>query len=167
MLAGRFRTIVIPAQRQRFDLGHAARGLELMGGDADRFVSIGSVDQLKRALEIDPQLRILGDGANLLVDDDGVGELVVKMDGEGGGGELCGVAIDHEHCRVTAGAGVNLPKLINETVRLGFAGLEGLSGIPATVGGAAVMNAGGSSWRSPHAPPRCHSRPRRARSWSR
>lgn len=115
-----------------------------VGGGADRFTSIGSVEQLKRALELDPKLRILGDGANLLVDDDGVGELVVKMDGDGGGGELCGVAVDQEHCRVTAGAGVNLPKLINETVRLGFAGLEGLSGIPATVGGAAVMNAGGT-----------------------
>lgn len=112
-----------------------------VGGGADRLASVGTVDQLKRALEIDPQVRILGDGANLLVDDDGVGELVVKMDAEG---ELCGVAIDQEHCRVTAGAGVNLPKLINETVRLGFAGLEGLAGIPATIGGAAVMNAGGT-----------------------
>jgi len=112
-----------------------------VGGGADRFVSIGTTEQLRRALEIDPSLRILGDGANLLVDDEGVGELVVKLDGEG---EVCAVAVDQEHCRVTAGAGVNLPKLINETVRLGFAGLEGLSGIPATVGGAAVMNAGGT-----------------------
>jgi UDP-N-acetylmuramate dehydrogenase len=112
-----------------------------VGGGADRLARVGTVEQLRRALELDPALRILGDGANLLVDDDGVGELVVKMDGEG---ELCSVAIDQEHCRVTAGAGVNLPKLINETVRLGFAGLEGLAGIPATVGGAAVMNAGGT-----------------------
>jgi UDP-N-acetylmuramate dehydrogenase len=112
-----------------------------IGGGADRLASVGTVDQLRRALELDAKLRILGDGANLLVDDDGVGELVVKLDGQG---ELCAVAVDQENCRVTAGAGVNLPKLINETVRLGFAGLEGLAGIPATVGGAAVMNAGGT-----------------------
>jgi UDP-N-acetylmuramate dehydrogenase len=45
---------------------------------------------------------------------------------------------------VVAGAGASLPKLITETVRQGLAGLEGLGGIPATIGGAAVMNAGGA-----------------------
>lgn len=109
-----------------------------IGGGADRFTTIRSAEQLRRAIEIDPALRVLGDGANLLVDDDGVSELVVKMEGE-----LAEWVIDPAKGTVRVGAGANLPKLINETVRQGLAGLDTLGGIPASVGGALVMNAGG------------------------
>ncbi|MFO0860794.1 MAG: UDP-N-acetylmuramate dehydrogenase [Phycisphaerales bacterium] len=109
-----------------------------IGGGADRFATIRRADQLRRALETDAALRVLGDGANLLVDDDGVGELVVRMDGE-----LAEWTIDPAKGIVRVGCGANLPKLINETVRQGLAGLETLGGIPASVGGALMMNAGG------------------------
>lgn len=109
-----------------------------IGGGAERFASIRSGPELARALEIDASLRVLGDGANLLVDDDGVSELVVKLEGE-----LAESVIDPVKGIVRAGAGANLPKLINETVRQGLAGLETLGGIPASVGGALMMNAGG------------------------
>lgn len=109
-----------------------------IGGGADRFAAVRNAEQLRRAMEIDPALRVLGDGANLLVDDDGVAELVVKLEGE-----LSEWAIDPGKATVRVGAGANLPKLINETVRQGLAGLETLGGIPASVGGALVMNAGG------------------------
>ena len=109
-----------------------------IGGGADRFAAVRSAEHLRRAIEIDSALRVLGDGANLLVDDDGVAELVVKMEGE-----LAEWVIDPVKGTVRAGAGANLPKLINETVRHGLAGLETLGGIPASVGGALVMNAGG------------------------
>lgn len=116
-----------------------------IGGGADRFACPGSTEDLKRCLEIDPNLRILGDGANLLVDDPGVSELVVSLgqppfnsvrwpETVNGSGSVT----------VIAGAGANLPKVITEAVRRGLAGVEGLGGIPATIGGAAVMNAGGS-----------------------
>lgn len=113
-----------------------------VGGRADRLARPRSVEQLRRCLEVDPNARILGDGANLLVDDGGVLELVVTLSEP----ELCGWDFDvpGEPGIVRAMAGANLPRLILEACRRGRSGLEGLGGIPATVGGAARMNAGGT-----------------------
>lgn len=109
-----------------------------VGGGANRFARPTSIDEVRQCVELDPNLRILGDGANLLVDDDGVADLVISLDG------LDRVEWDAERRLLTVGAGVNLPKLITECVRQGRAGLEGLGGIPASIGGAIVMNAGGA-----------------------
>ncbi|MEY3231139.1 MAG: UDP-N-acetylenolpyruvoylglucosamine reductase [Planctomycetota bacterium] len=109
-----------------------------VGGHADRLARPVDIDQVRQCLELDPALRVLGDGANLLVDDDGVGELVVSLD------RLNRVDWDLGEDLVEVGAGVNLPKFITEAVRRGRAGVEGLGGIPATMGGALVMNAGGA-----------------------
>lgn len=110
-----------------------------IGGTADRYAEPSSHDHLAEALRLDPDLRILGDGANLLVADEGVSELVCKLSGE-----LASWSIDPGSGRVTAGAGANLPKLIHATVRAGLAGIHTLGGVPATLGGATVMNAGGA-----------------------
>lgn len=96
---------------------------------------------LRRCADSDVPVYVLGSGANLLVADTGVTGLVIKLDApafntitvdrpSGGGG-------------VTAGAGVDLAKLIMATARNGLAGLEPLAGIPASVGGAIRMNCGG------------------------
>lgn len=113
-----------------------------VGGRADRLARPRNVAQLRRCIEIDPRSRILGDGANLLVDDDGVVELVVALSEP----DLSSWDFDvpGEPGLVRAMAGANLPRLILEACRRGRSGLEGLGGIPATVGGAAVMNAGGA-----------------------
>ncbi len=111
-----------------------------IGGRAERLARPESVEQLRRCLEIDPALRVLGDGANLLVDDDGVGELVVSLAST----PMTSLDRDEDTGLVVAMAGANLPKLIVQTVRLGLAGLESLAGIPATIGGAVMMNAGGA-----------------------
>ncbi len=111
-----------------------------VGGRADRLVRPRTVAELRRCIELDPALRILGDGANLLVDDDGVVELVVAMTER----ELCRTDFDAPGGLVNVMAGANLPRLILEACRRGRSGLEGLGGIPATVGGAARMNAGGA-----------------------
>jgi UDP-N-acetylmuramate dehydrogenase len=111
-----------------------------IGGRAERFAAPASVADLRRCLELDPGLRVLGDGANLLVDDDGVPELVVSLET----GAFTGSSMKTGDPRVTVGAGADLPRLILDTARLGLAGLEGLGGIPATVGGAVIMNAGGA-----------------------
>jgi UDP-N-acetylmuramate dehydrogenase len=113
-----------------------------VGGRARRLMRPRTAEDVLRCIEIDPGLRVLGDGANLLVADEGVEELVLATDlmrdwryedGPSGPGT-----------RIVAGAGANLPKLVTESVRRGLAGLEGLGGVPASVGGAAIMNAGGS-----------------------
>jgi UDP-N-acetylmuramate dehydrogenase len=109
-----------------------------VGGSADRFARPTDADQLRQALELDPDLKVLGDGANLLVDDDGIDSLVVTLEG------LNTIEWDAAAGLLTVGAGVNLPKLITQTIRDGLAGLEVLGGIPASLGGALVMNAGGA-----------------------
>ncbi len=109
-----------------------------IGGGADRLARPADAEAVARCLETDPDLRVLGDGANLLVHDDGIGELVVSLE------RLAGWEVREQTGRVHVGAGTNLPKLIVETVRAGLAGLEGLGGIPATLGGALRMNAGGA-----------------------
>ena len=110
-----------------------------VGGPADRLVRPESIDDLRTCLRMDSNLRVLGDGANILVDDAGVRELVVSLSREA----FTGISTDHRNGRVVAGAGAKLPRLIKEAAAAGLAGLEALGGIPATVGGAAVMNAGG------------------------
>jgi len=66
--------------------------------------------------------------------------VVVALDAE----DFRRIEIDAAGALVTAGGGADLEKLITATVRQGLAGLEILAGIPATVGGAIRMNAGGA-----------------------
>lgn len=110
-----------------------------IGGRADRFARPRNEAELAQCVRLDPYLRVLGDGANLLVHDDGVGELVVALTEP----VWKKIEIDERTGRVVVGAGASLPRLIKATIDAGLAGIEGLGGIPATVGGAAIMNAGG------------------------
>lgn len=112
------------------------------GGSAARFARPANAEALRACLAIDRNLRILGDGANLLVADGGVQELVVSLNS----GDFAQWTVTPTPTGgiIRAGAGVNLPKLILEAGRLGLGGLEALGGIPASVGGAVVMNAGGN-----------------------
>ncbi len=113
-----------------------------VGGRADRLARPRSVDELRACLAMDRDLLVLGDGANLLVCDEGVERLVVDLR------EMNRVEIAAVDGRavteVVAEAGARLPRLITDTVRAGLAGLEGLGGIPASIGGAIFMNAGGA-----------------------
>lgn len=111
-----------------------------VGGRADRLATPRSIDELKHCLQDDANARILGDGANLLVDDDGVGELVISLKSP----ECQRVEIDAATGRVFAAGGADFAKLIQNCVRAGLGGIEGLIGIPASVGGACFMNAGGA-----------------------
>ncbi len=108
-----------------------------VGGGADALVTVGSVEELSAVLREERVVRVLGEGANLLVDDSGVDGVVVSL------ARLDGVECA-EGGLVRVGAGADLMKLITSTVRDGLAGLEALAGIPASIGGACVMNAGGA-----------------------
>ncbi|MCP4252300.1 MAG: FAD-binding protein, partial [Candidatus Scalindua sp.] len=111
------------------------------GGTAEIFVEPLGALELKRVLQFckDEQKKvfILGKGTNLLVGDNGVNGVVIHL----GGINFQNVERDGRY--VLAGAGVNLPKLIRTAALSGFSGLEVLAGIPGTVGGAVMMNAGG------------------------
>ncbi len=107
-----------------------------VGGRAERLVRPESVDALRQCLRIDHRFKVLGEGANLLVNDGGVRELVVCLD------RLNAVEISPSG-RVRAQAGVDLMRLVQETARAGLEGLHTLAGVPASIGGAVAMNAGG------------------------
>jgi len=132
-----------------------------LGGRADFLVEPRNEDQLatviRRCRDSGTPIRVLGLGANVLVSDDGVRGVVVRLtgpvftrilfddddafpsadslDSTPEGGE----AVRH----VTAGGGADLAKLTRACLRRGLGGLEQIAGIPGTVGGGIAMNCGG------------------------
>ena len=77
---------------------------------------------------------ILGNGSNVVLPDETFDGVIIKLGG------LNKIDVDDDEVYVEAG--VMLPKLVNETVSNCLTGLEWASGIPGTVGGAVVGNAG-------------------------
>ncbi|WP_337845430.1 UDP-N-acetylmuramate dehydrogenase [Thermus sp.] len=100
-----------------------------VGGPAELW-TVETPEDLKKATEA--PYRVLGNGSNLLVMDEGVEERVIRLGGVFAEWDLKG----------WVGAGALLPPLVQEAARQGLSGLEGLLGIPAQVGGAVKMNAG-------------------------
>lgn len=89
---------------------------------------------------LDRGCRWLGKGANLLVGDDGPGTAVVRL---GRDFEFIrDLGISDGRQQIAVGAATDLAKLITHCIAAGLTGPEGLSGVPATVGGALRMNAG-------------------------
>lgn len=115
-----------------------------VGGGAEALARPETVAQLCELLQRwrGRPIRVLGDGANLLVDDAGVDGLVLSL------AKFDRVQWPEDDApgpvALRVGAGASLFKLLPEAVRRGMAGLETLAGIPATVGGAVMMNAGGA-----------------------
>lgn len=110
-----------------------------VGGPADVLVIPRSVEELRSVAgflfaERTP-FMVLGQGSNVLIADSGIRGVVVKV-GKG----VDRVRWDHGVVKVEAGFG--LPHLAQEAARRGLTGLEFAAGIPASVGGAVVMNAG-------------------------
>ena len=114
-----------------------------VGGNADVMVDPDSVEQLaelvRRCHQQSIPVHILGRGANLLVADSGVRGVVVRLKSP----FFRRIEISRQTGTAIAGGGTDLARLIMSCARQGVAGLECLAGIPATVGGALRMNAGG------------------------
>lgn len=112
-----------------------------LGGPADYFLRPRTVEELQevvqRCRENHVHLHVMGFGSNLLVSDEGVRGAVVKLEGEHFG------QTEFEAEQVVAWAGAELSKLVLDCVEKGLSGLEVLTGIPGSVGGAVKMNAGG------------------------
>ncbi len=90
---------------------------------------------LKRSSENNIPVTIIGNGTNLLVSDDGIEGIVIKIKDC-----LDNLLINKQ--RVLVGAGCVLSKLSEAVANRGLSGLEFAIGIPGTIGGAVVMNAG-------------------------
>ncbi len=115
-----------------------------IGGNADFYVKVKSEEEVKYILEIcknsDIPLTIVGNGSNLLVSDNGIRGIVLKVN-------IDKVEIDktrtlQDKTIITVGAGVPLAKLAFQLLNESLSGFEFASGIPGTIGGAIRMNAG-------------------------
>jgi len=115
-----------------------------LGGPADYFIRPRSVKQLqevvRRCNENHIGVYVLGLGSNVLVGDEGVRAAVVKLDSE----QFTRTEFAEDSAELTVGAGAELSKLVLTCVRKGLSGLEPLTGIPGSLGGAVKMNAGGN-----------------------
>jgi UDP-N-acetylmuramate dehydrogenase len=113
-----------------------------LGGPADYFIRPETIEQLKEVVERcnENELRIyvMGFGSNLLVGDDGLRAAVIKLEAE----KFSQIKYDKQD--VIAGAGAELSRLVLTCVEKGLSGVEALTGIPGSVGGAVKMNAGGN-----------------------
>jgi UDP-N-acetylmuramate dehydrogenase len=97
---------------------------------------------VKRCHRSGTPLRVLGSGANLLVADEGVDGVVVKLDHDAFT-EIKYNAHGEIHA-MKAMAGADMSKTLMDATRRGLEGLSQMAGIPASVGGAIRMNAGGA-----------------------
>ncbi len=110
-----------------------------IGGPMAVFSETHSVDELKTLIsaanECNYPAYILGNGSNMLIPDEGVDALFVRI--ASGMSEY-----SFSGNTVVAGAGALLCSVAKASVKLGLSGLEWAAGIPGTIGGAIAMNAG-------------------------
>ena len=108
-----------------------------VGGKADIFVKVYSVEEIKSVLKIASEngvpLFVLGNGTNLLVKDEGFRGIILQVKLE---------EISINGTEVLVGAGVKNAVLSKKLTDNSLTGFEFASGIPGTIGGAIKMNAG-------------------------
>jgi UDP-N-acetylenolpyruvoylglucosamine reductase len=112
------------------------------GGPAGRFARPETLDELVETLAGKPPAEVIGLGSNLLVHDDGVDALMLKL-----GGELAAAHVDGD--MLVAGGGAANAVCLHRARAAGLGGFEFASAIPGTAGGGVRMNAGayGREWR--------------------
>jgi UDP-N-acetylmuramate dehydrogenase len=110
-----------------------------IGGPADVLVEPDSMESLRVTLDLvqkhNLSLTVIGNGSNILVRDGGIRGVVLKI-----GAGFSKVTVGNN--KLIAGGGAKLVSLVNTALSKGIGGFEFLAGIPGTVGGAVVMNAG-------------------------
>ncbi|MHC4870364.1 MAG: UDP-N-acetylmuramate dehydrogenase [Planctomycetota bacterium] len=113
-----------------------------IGGTAAWFAEPADQEELGRLLSIaeknNIRVYILGGGSNLLISDEALNGLVISLKSE----LFNYIDVDVEKSEIKAGAGASFAKIINEAGANGFSGMEYFAGIPGTIGGAVLMNAG-------------------------
>lgn len=110
-----------------------------IGGPADCLLQIENTEQLERVQKylnlVELPWFVLGNGSNLLVSDRGFQGIVVQI-----GQKMKDIKV--EGCRMTVMAGATLAQVARAALEHGLTGMEFAAGIPGTVGGGVVMNAG-------------------------
>jgi UDP-N-acetylmuramate dehydrogenase len=132
---------LLPQAKQRIMINEpmARHTTFRVGGPADLFFEPGSVEEIRTALvwarEHDVAVTILGNGSNVVVADRGIRGMVISL-----GNQFAAYSI--RNTRIEAQAGLQLARLAAIAMQQGLGGFEFASGIPGTVGGAVMMNAG-------------------------
>ena len=110
-----------------------------IGGPADMYVSVGSIDELSELLKLAKETQtpytVIGNGSNILVGDNGIRGLVIEI-----GSNLAYCEADGD--KIYAQAGALLSKIASLAAANSLSGMEEISGIPGTLGGGIYMNAG-------------------------
>ena len=101
--------------------------------DAEDLLSL-----LKYISENEKQFCIIGNGSNILVSDEGYRGFIINL-------EKGFTNLEHRDGRIICGAGVKLAIFVDFCINHHYAGVEMLAGIPGTMGGALIMNAGAYS----------------------
>lgn len=111
-----------------------------VGGPAEWYAAPKTLEDLHECFEWAERrsvpVTLLGAGSNLLISDRGVSGLAI------GTRYLRRIQIDRDNARITAGAGISMAALAWKAAYLGWSGLEWSVGIPGSIGGSVVMNAG-------------------------
>ena len=132
-----------PGSRLRFGEPLAKHTHFGIGGEATAYIEISTVSELAALARFHKQwdvpIAVIGRGSNLLVSDAGFKGIGVRLVGE-----LAKLEVDGSV--VSAGAGLALPALSKTVSQRGLSGVEFAFGIPGSVGGALIMNAG--AWGS-------------------
>ncbi len=116
-----------------------------VGGPADGFAGLNTEEQLIAVQQIAAQheldVFVLGNGSNLLISEEGIRGLVVRLQGELA---QCTVAESSQPPVLEVGGGLKLTVLLSRAAKHGWTGIGCFAGIPGTIGGAVRMNAGTS-----------------------
>lgn len=112
-----------------------------IGGPAQCFINAESVEEIKQICKVasknDINLTIIGNGSNLLVTDNGINGIVVKVNIK-----KFELEFSNDDVSLIVGAGNKLGEIAQKLLRNEITGFEFAAGIPGTIGGAVRMNAG-------------------------
>lgn len=132
---GRF----VPEENIRLQEPMAGHTTFRIGGPADCLVQLENKEQLIRVqkylMQLEMPFFILGNGSNLLVSDKGYRGIVLQI-----GPKMSGIEVNGD--LITAQAGALMSQVARTALEHGLTGMEFASGIPGTIGGGVVMNAG-------------------------
>lgn len=120
-----------------------------VGGPAEAVISVQNSEDLKKLLlwlkQNDIDWWVVGRGSNILVPDKGIAGVILVLEGNFNSIDKLPIPVSSTHTNkvlVRAGGGCLLPKFVSYCTSQGLSGLEFGVGIPGSVGGAIVMNAG-------------------------
>lgn len=129
---------ILPKIRGEYRENAALKSWFDVGGNAEILFRPADINDLQDFLKQCPKeipITILGAASNVIIRDGGVEGVVIRL-----GGEFAKISVSEEN--ITAGAAALCGNVATQSKILGIAGLEFLSGIPGSIGGAIAMNGG-------------------------